>query len=368
MLHEFLTANHDELVKRCDAKVAQRLAPPPTSRSLALGISQLITQLAETLREEESAAPTPEPARVPVRIKTAAGKHGGDLLRNGYTLEQVVHDYGDLCQALTELADERKAAITVQEFHTFNRCLDVAIAESVTEFARLRDHRVTVADTETMNDRLILLAGELRTSVNSAMLAFNAIKTGGVSAGGATGRVLDRSLTRLSDIIERTLTETRIHCGTVARPELIVLDTFLEQVSVFAVIEATARGQVFEVTGDRELHVEVDPQLLSSAISILLQNALRFTPRGGHITLRAKQNGERVVIAVEDGCNGLTPATLQELHGVLENPQIAIGSGVATVRVAVETAGGELHLDNVEHVGCVFSVGIFGAPNAGTYS
>ena len=52
-------------------------------------------------------------------------------------MSQVVHDYGDVCQAITELALERKAPITVKEFHTLNRCLDTAIAEAVTEHARV---------------------------------------------------------------------------------------------------------------------------------------------------------------------------------------------------------------------------------------
>ena len=49
-------------------------------------------------------------------------------------MDQVVHDYGDLCQAVTELAFERNAGIAVGEFHTLNRLLDNAIAAAVTEY------------------------------------------------------------------------------------------------------------------------------------------------------------------------------------------------------------------------------------------
>jgi hypothetical protein len=58
------------------------------------------------------------------------------VVEGGYTVSQAVHDYGDICQAITELALEQKAPITVKEFHTLNRCLDTAIAEAVTEQAR----------------------------------------------------------------------------------------------------------------------------------------------------------------------------------------------------------------------------------------
>jgi AbrB family looped-hinge helix DNA binding protein len=62
--------------------------------------------------------------------------HGRDLLVQGFTLEQVVRDYGDVCQAVTNLAFETNASIEVEEFRTFNRCLDDAIAGAVTKYAQ----------------------------------------------------------------------------------------------------------------------------------------------------------------------------------------------------------------------------------------
>jgi hypothetical protein len=69
-------------------------------------------------------------------VGTTAALHGGDLFREGYTIEQVVRDYGDVCQAVTKLAIETKAPISVDEFRTFNRCLDNAIAGAVTEYVK----------------------------------------------------------------------------------------------------------------------------------------------------------------------------------------------------------------------------------------
>ncbi|HTS82385.1 MAG TPA: hypothetical protein VMH40_17410 [Myxococcaceae bacterium] len=56
----------------------------------------------------------------------------------GFTVAQVVHDDGNVCQAITELAIERNPLINAEDFHTLNRCLDTAIAEAVTEHARLQ--------------------------------------------------------------------------------------------------------------------------------------------------------------------------------------------------------------------------------------
>jgi hypothetical protein len=56
-------------------------------------------------------------------------------------VDQIVHDYGDLCQAVTELAIEHNLPITNNEFQTFNRCLDDAIANAVA-FKFTRPHKV----------------------------------------------------------------------------------------------------------------------------------------------------------------------------------------------------------------------------------
>ena len=50
------------------------------------------------------------------------------------TLSHLGLKYGDLCQAVTELAAEKHASISVGEFQTLNRCLDNAIAHAVTAY------------------------------------------------------------------------------------------------------------------------------------------------------------------------------------------------------------------------------------------
>src|SRR6185369_6164763 len=136
--------------------------------------------------------------------------HGNELLRTGFTVDQVVHDYGDLCQAVTEMAMEQGAAVTADEFHTLNRCLDDAIADAVTEFGRQRDQFTADESTRAMNERLGFLAHELRNLIGNALMAFAAIKKGHVGVAGSTGAMLDRSLIGLRDLIDRTLIEVRV--------------------------------------------------------------------------------------------------------------------------------------------------------------
>src|SRR6185436_15724065 len=115
MLHKFLAEERDELIERCKAKVITRRSPRPTDADLDYGVPLFLDQLIDTLRRE---------LHTSTEIGESATKHGNELLRRGFTVDQVVQDYGDFCQAVTELAAEVNAPITTVEFHTLNRCLD----------------------------------------------------------------------------------------------------------------------------------------------------------------------------------------------------------------------------------------------------
>jgi hypothetical protein len=116
--------------------VAQRSAPRPTERELDTGISLFLDQLAAAL---SGGPPSPEVIQA---IGETATIHGGNLRDHGFTVSQVVHDYGDVCQAVTELAQESDASISVEDFHILNRCLDDAIAQAVAEHARRRERDI----------------------------------------------------------------------------------------------------------------------------------------------------------------------------------------------------------------------------------
>ena len=111
MLYEFLLTNRDEILVRSRAKLSGRKAPTPTEAELADGLPLFMDQLIAILRAAKAIA-------VPGHrnMAASAGLHGGELLRLGLTVGQVVHDYGSICQSVTELADERDVAITADEF------------------------------------------------------------------------------------------------------------------------------------------------------------------------------------------------------------------------------------------------------------
>src|SRR6185295_4350065 len=180
-------------------------------------------------------------------ISVTAMRHGRELLVRGFTIDQVVHDYGDLCQSITDLAFEQGAPIEVDEFRTLNRCLDNGIADAVTEFAYQRDFSTADTEVQSLNARLGFFAHELRNLINTATLAVAAIKAGNVGLTGATGAVLDRSLIGLRNLIDRSLADVRTSAGMPPRYELISVADFIDEVKLSASLEAQARECLFTV-------------------------------------------------------------------------------------------------------------------------
>ncbi|HEY5938774.1 MAG TPA: HAMP domain-containing sensor histidine kinase [Kofleriaceae bacterium] len=301
-----------------------------------------------------------EVSQLPAEIGSAAGKHGRELLREGFTVDQVVHDYGDLCQSVTELAAEKNAQVTVDEFRTFNLCLDNAIADAVSEYGRDRDRFISREGTQAVNERLGILGHELRNLLNSAIVAFDAIKSGNVALTGATGGVLDRSLLGLRDVIDRSLAEVRLSAGLQVHAEPIPLAAFFEELQVSAAMDAKLKGIAFTVSaGETGLVVEADQQMLASAVSNLLQNAFKFSRRQGHVSLTARVVADRVLIEVEDECGGLPDGKAEELFQPFAqrgDDRTGLGLGLSISRRAIEANRGTLRVRNLPGTGCIFTI------------
>ena len=350
MLHELLTEHHDELVARTRAKVALRTSPRVTNEELQKGVPLLLRQLVDSLRRAEGESES-NPA-----IGKDAGAHGRELSRAGFNVAQVVHDYGDVCQAVTELAVETRAPITSEEFHTFNRCLDDAIAGAVTGFS-LQQAQVTA---ETATERLGILAHELRNLVTTATLSFEIIRKGTVGIGGSTGDVLRRSLQGLRDLIDRSMAQVRLEAGIEHKAPLSLRD-FLGEMEATSGLEATALGHRLDVIAPEDCDVEIaaDRQLLASMVSNLLQNAFKYSHAGSTIILRAHCTADRVILDVEDECGGLPPGKAEELFRPFEQrgaDRSGLGLGLAITFAGATAHGGALRVRDVPGHGCVFTL------------
>lgn len=169
-----------------------------------------LRQLGDTLRREQATPARdvagPETTPKQSEFGRAAALHGAELLRLGYSVDQVVHEYGDICQSVTGIAVEQHAKISAEEFRTLNRCLDDAIADAVTAFGSSRQTSLN-DQARTLRDRLTTFSAEHGRLADIATNAFSAIRTGNVGPTGATGTLLTHTLSELRSLGERALSE-----------------------------------------------------------------------------------------------------------------------------------------------------------------
>ena len=382
MMHEFLTENRGELIERCRMKVAKRSAPRASEAELDHGITLFLDQIIKTLKAEDSAQPK-ESRRMSgpaggaeadlSEMGLGAKEHGRELLQHGFTIEQVVHDYGDLCQSITDLAVELSIPLSNDEFRTLNRCLDNAIASAATEFNAQRDNVFADKDARA-NERLGFFAHELRNHLNSATLALTAIKAGSVGLSGATGAVLDRSLVGLRRLIDRSLSEARMNAGIPVQRHLFSLADFVAEVQLSASLEAQVNKCNLTVSYvDSTLAVDADRELLLSAVGNLLQNAFKFTHPLSDVLLKIYASGDRVLIEVEDRCGGLPTGDHERMflpYTQSGKDKSGLGLGLSISRRSVEANSGTLNVRDLPACGCVFTIDLprHAMPNTSTAS
>lgn len=370
-MYQFLQNNRDELIVRCIDKVAKRPKRIATTEQLKNGIPMFIDQLTKTL-EAEDANEDAEGIRISGKsggdhtalseVGTSATAHGKMLLQLGYTVDQVVHDYGDLCQAITDLAFERDAPFSIDEYRTLNRCLDNAIADAVTKFSFERDASIAFKQSNDANERLGFLMHELRNALGSASLAVMAMEVGNLSIAGSTGAVLKRSQAAMARIIDRSLQEVRAKSDSMIAREQFSLAEFIAEVKEDADLNANSRGCEFQVKPvSATLALNADRGALLAALGNLLNNAFKFTHRHTLVTLSAYEIGNRILIDVADHCGGLPPGNAEKMFAPFmqsSGDRTGLGLGLSIARQSIEADGGVLTVQDVPGVGCIFTINL----------
>lgn len=360
MMHEFLSTHRQELIELCEKKVACRTSPPSGGGLLNHGIPMFIDQLVKTLQIEKTPTPLksrkvsgPADGHGPAlyEIGAAAAIHGRELLHRGFTIEQVVHDYGDLCQAITELAFQKKMKIEIEEFQTLNRCLDNAIAIAVTEFSYRRDAALSSKYHLVANEQMATFIHGLHGLLNTATLALTAIKGGRVGVTGATGFVLDASLVGLRNLIDSSTTELRA-TGIAPAHQLFSLADLIAEVAVSGALEAQVKKrQLIVALVAPDLAIDANRDLLFSTIGTLLQSAFKASGPATQVTLSAYAAADRILIDIEDHRDA-APA------GAAQGDADKTALDLSTSRGSVEANGGIFNIRDDVAQGHIVSISL----------
>jgi signal transduction histidine kinase len=185
------------------------------------------------------------------------------------------------------------------------------------------------------------------------------LKLGRVGVSGSTSSVLARSLSRLSEIVTRSLALVRLESPTWKRERVSVLE-FVHEVEIDASLEASARGIELRVApAPGGVDIEVDRHILAAAVANLLQNAFKFTRAGGHVSLRTSATADRVLMDVEDKCGGLPPGKIEGLFQPFSQrgaDRTGLGLGLSIAQRGVEANGGVIRVRDLPGSGCVFTI------------
>ena len=351
MLHDFLTRERATIISVAKANALKFQDGRTTSIAMDEGWGNFFDELIELMKRDQ-----PFEFHAEKGIHTVqAEKHGKEYQRLGYTASEVVHSYGIICQAVTELATKLKYEITSREFQQLNLSLDTAIAEAVTEYQRLRSKAFDEAEVK----RLGYLAHELRNCLQSATIALEMIESGAVGVRSSTSSLLQSTLSRMAELIDKALTEVRLRSEPTSYLQRTRLFELMSEVGVTAGVEARSRNMILRMDVSSDLEVNVDRQLFVSTLSNLVQNALKFSKSGGTVQVHAHEQGDRVLIEVEDECGGLADGMAEELFqpGVQKNlDRSGLGLGLAISKQAVELNKGTLRVENRPGKGCIFII------------
>jgi signal transduction histidine kinase len=370
MMHNFLSNNREELTSRCRIKVGQRPGRSATEKQLKEGIPLFLDQLIRTLEVEQTSFPLDSRKISGLaggggaisEVSVSAAQHGKDLLQLGLTVDQVVHDYGDLCQAITDLAVERDAPFQVDEFRTLNRCLDNAISDAVTEFSYQRDVISADATALESNKRMGFFAHELRNQLSTASLAFSAAKAGNLSLSGATGTILKKSLDALEKLISISIEEVRKNGPSDLTLATFSLAEFIAEIYAAASLSVSKNNFTFNIpTVDADLAINGSRDLLMAAVANLLQNAFKFTQPNTEVFLTAHAAGDRILIDVKDHCGGIGQSVAESMFLPFSQAgenRTGIGLGLTIAKQSVNANGGTLTVQDLPSIGCVFTINL----------
>jgi len=367
-MYSFILNNRAELIARCKTKVSLRPQRTASDEQLAQGVPLFLDQLARTLDAEKEGEEN-ESLRISgassgdtfalSEIGVSAAAYGKVLRELGFTVDQVVHAYGDVCQSITDLAFERDAPFSVDEFRTLNRCLDNAIADAVVGFAMQRDTAIALQSSADENERLGFMVHELRNYLQTATMAFTALESGKLAVSGSTSGLIKRCLASMSALLTQSIASVRLSAISLANEKFAVAD-LLEDAKLTASHYAGTSGCTLSVpVVDPQLFVQGNRALLTAALVNLLQNAFKFTQPGTEITLNACGRDDRILIDVKDHCGGLPFGAAEDLFRPFKQvgkDRSGLGLGLSIARRSVQADGGSLSVKDMPGIGCVFTV------------
>lgn len=176
---------------------------------------------------------------------------------------------------------------------------------------------------------------------------------------------LDRVLTELQnmqDIFQSLLSLGQAEAGSMKiRKKPINLSQLLEDIVELYGPLAEDKGQIFEVNIPADMMIEGDRQLLAQALSNLLDNAVKYVPEGGKITLSAEIMNDKAIVQLDDSGPGIPQDMRKKVFDrfVRVDPSRTLpgtGLGLSLVKAFIELHQGHITLSESKLGGTRFTI------------
>jgi signal transduction histidine kinase/CheY-like chemotaxis protein len=199
------------------------------------------------------------------------------------------------------------------------------------------------------DDLLAMLGHELRNPLSAIKTAVTILEMPSATPESAARarEVVQRQIGHLTTIIDELLDVARLTSG---KTQLKRGPLDLSKVARHVVDAFVAAGRCTELAVDTRLaeaRVHGDETRLEQVVSNLLDNACKYTPRGGRIEVSVANEGDEVVLTVSDSGSGIGPDLLPHIFDLfsqgsrtLDRAQGGLGLGLTVVRRLVELHGG----------------------------
>jgi PAS domain S-box-containing protein len=222
---------------------------------------------------------------------------------------------------------------------------EIAIRERAEAALREADRR--------KDEFLALLAHELRNPLAPIRYALAGNKKAGSTAEQRkrAEEVIERQVTHMSRLLDDLLDISRITRGTLELKKSLTELTLAVGTAIETarpVLDAKRHTLSLDLP-KAAMRLEADPDRLAQAFSNLLINAAKYTDPGGHIQLKAAQEGQEVIVRIRDDGIGISADMMPRLFTLFAQAQTALGRaegglgiGLSLVRGVVTLHGGSV--------------------------
>jgi signal transduction histidine kinase len=327
----------------------QRTGPRVSLTDLRDAIGDYLERLAQALCGEASVEPGAEAA-----WRDVASHHALTRVQLGFDVYQLVHEFIVLRRTIDHVVGEN-SPLSENLGGLLAELIEGAIAEAVRSYVESRDFATRKMQAEHVG----FLTHELRNPLTTALVASSQLQRAcGLSPEALRlVEVVCRSLERLDGLISQVLTAERLDAGRMpVNTKDIALTDLVRRAIEAATHQAKERGLVLIVEIDPKAVVQVDPDLATSALQNLVDNAVKFTDEGT-VRVNSELRRDAVAVHVYDNCPGIPADQIEHLFEPFARGNSAkpgSGLGLAIARRAMEVVGGSVHAEAMPGRGCHF--------------